>query len=328
MPFTWGIIGPGEIANAFTDDFQYVKEAECKLGPVFGKTFEHSKELADKHGGKAVQTIEELIAERPDAVYIATPHPMHHPHTLQCLENHIPVLCEKPLALNSEQVNHMIDTANQHQTFLMEGMWTRFLPSLELVLKTIHDQTIGEVLHIRADMSYVAPKDPSNRYFNPKLGGGSLLDLGIYPVYLSYLLLGKPISIHAAGKVNKDHIDETCGTMLVYEHGVYTQSMSSIITHTETFASIYGSKGTIHIRKPWTETPENIEVILHETESTSTYALKWAGRGFQFEMDEVIRCVRAQQTESSLLPHETSRRIIAIIDNIREQLHIEYPAYE
>ena len=239
----WGNIGPGNIAKEFGDDLKHVEAGKCFVGPVLGKEKQHADEFIQQfQGAVAVNNFNDFLSKKPDAVYIATPHPLHYKQAIDCLNNKIPVLCEKPLAINLKQVSEVIQAANNNHTFLMEGMWTRFLPSFQFLLNIIQSNTIGEVLHLHADMSFIAQKDKSNRFFNPELGGGSLLDVGIYPIYLAYFLLGNPDTIFACGKINESHIDETCGISLSFNNGNYAMLESSIITQTEGSAWIYGSE--------------------------------------------------------------------------------------
>lgn len=324
----WGIIGPGNIAREFAEDLKYVVSESCEIGPVLGKDFNHTQEFVKTfHGSLAAKNISEFLKDQPDAVYIATPHAMHFKQTLACLENKIPVLCEKPLALNTRQVTELTDSSKQNETFLMEGMWTRFLPSMQFLLSIIQSGTIGKVLHLHADLSFIAEKKKSNRFFNPELGGGSLLDVGIYPIYLSYFLLGNPGEIFASGKINEAHIDETCGILLRYSNGNYAMLESSIITQTQNSAWIYGSDGTIRIKRPWTERPERIEIIINN-ESSFKHVPSWSGRGFQYEVDEVIKCLNQGKVESDILPHSTSIDVVKIMDAVRSQLNIVYPDFE
>jgi len=323
----WGIIGPGNIAREFAEDLKYVESEKCKISAVLGHKAESTNEFVQKFGGISTRDIDEFIRTKPDAVYIATPHPLHYDQTLACLENKIPVLCEKPLAINEKQVNALVGSSQKNKIFLMEGMWTRFLPSFQLVFTIIQSGTIGKILHLHADMSFIAEKNKTNRFFNPELGGGSLLDVGVYPIYLSYFLLGEPDTICACGKINDAHIDETCGVMLRYNNGNFAMLESSIITQTEGSAWIYGSDGTIHIKKPWTEQPEKIEVIINN-ESSFKHIPSWQGRGFQYEVDEVIKCLQEGKIESTILPHKTSISVVKIMDEVRSQLKIVYPQYE
>ncbi len=323
----WGIIGPGNIAKEFAEDLKYVKNTACEISVVLGNRRENTEVFVQKFGGVVTYDMDAFLNNKPDAVYIATPHPLHFNQTLECLNNKIPVLCEKPLAINEKQVTALIEASKKNNTFLMEGMWTRFLPSFQFLFNIIQSGTIGNIIHLHADMSFIAEKDKTNRFFNPELGGGSLLDVGIYTIYLSYFLLGNPDSICACGKINEAHIDETCGIMLRYNNGNYAMLESSIITQTEGSAWIYGSEGTIHIKKPWTEHPEKIEVII-SNESSFKHIPSWQGRGFQYEVEEVIRCLKEKKIESEILPHSASIHVIKIMDEVRAQLNIVYPSHE
>ena len=323
----WGIIGPGNIAKEFAEDLQYVESKRCFVGAVLGHAQEHTEAFVQNSGGFVTQNIQAFVDTKPDAVYIATPHPLHFEQALICLENKIPVLCEKPLALNEKQVTALVDASQKNKIFLMEGLWTRFLPSFQFLFNIIQSGTIGKVLHLHADMSFIAEKDKSNRFFNPDLGGGSLLDVGVYSIYLAYFLLGNPDKIFACGKINNAHIDETCGVTLKYNNGTYAMLESSIITQTEGSAWIYGSEGTIRIKKPWTEQPENIEVIINN-ESSFKHFPSWQGRGFQYEVEEVIKCLAENKIESEILPHSASINVVKIMDEVRTQLNIIYPQYE
>lgn len=323
----WGIIGPGNIAKEFVHDLQYVETEKCELGAVLGQKPEQIEEFIKNFGGVKANTINDFLNSKPDVVYIATPHPLHFEQALICLKNKIPVLCEKPLAINEKQVSGLINASKENNTFLMEGMWTRFLPSFQFLFSIIQAGTIGDILHLHADMSFIAEKDKSNRFFNPELGGGSLLDVGIYTIYLAYFLLGNPGRIFACGKTNEAHIDEICGITLCYNKGNYAMLESSIITQTEGSAWIYGSEGTIRIKKPWTERPEKIEVIINY-ESSFKHIPSWQGRGFQFEVEEVIKCLNENKIESNILPHAASVDVVKIMDEVRSQLNIIYPEYD
>jgi predicted dehydrogenase len=320
----WGIIGPGNIAREFAQDLKYVQNKKCEIGPVLGHNVEHTKEYVKNYGGYVINDISEFIKHKPDCVYIATPHPLHFEQAMFCLENKIPVLCEKPLAINAKQVTALVEASKRNNTFLLEGLWTRFLPSFSFLFDIVQAGTIGDILNINADMSFIAEKDADNRFFNPELGGGSLLDVGVYAVYLGYLSLGFPKEIFACGKVNENNIDETCGIMLKYDKGRYAMLESSIITQTDNSAWIYGDKGTIHIKRPWTEHPEKIDVWINN-QSSFDHIPSWQGRGFQYEVEEVIKCLDENKIESSIISHKASLEVVKIMDAVRDQLNIVYP---
>ncbi|RYF98323.1 MAG: Gfo/Idh/MocA family oxidoreductase [Chitinophagaceae bacterium] len=226
----WGIIGPGSIARDFADDLK-LAPGKQKVTSVLSHRRESATEFAEEyHIGSIHTELSDFIKEREfDVVYIATPHPLHYEEAKQCLLNGIPVLCEKPMVMNSGQAAELLDLSKEKNTFLLEGMWIRFLPSIKKVLALIASGEIGSVISVKASMSFLAPKDPSSRYFNPELGGGSLLDLGIYPVFLAQLVLGTPSVIKANGKLSAQGIDETCSMLFQYPGGEHASLESSII---------------------------------------------------------------------------------------------------
>jgi predicted dehydrogenase len=264
--FKWGIIGPGNIAETFIGDMPLASSGSHTASVVLHKTKEKAEAFADKFGiGTSFDSIHDMVrAGGMDAVYIATPHPFHHKETLICLEHGIPVLCEKPLAINAVQVKEMIDTARRTNTFLLEGMWIRFLPSIIQVLDLVKKGTIGEIVSMHANLIYVAPKEPDSRYFDPERGGGSLLDLGIYPIYLAVLLMGRPVVTFARAKVNSNQIDEHCVVTMEFSKKKWAVCESSLISFTGNSASIHGTLGSIHIPKPWNEKPAAIELVDNE----------------------------------------------------------------
>ena len=325
--FTWGIIGPGNIAAEFAHDLSLVKNARHRIGAVLSHDLDKAASFAEKED--APQYFEDINAfvnkARVDAVYIATPHPLHYEETLVCLQHKIPVLCEKPLAMNGRQVQEMVKTAEDNHTFLLEGMWIRFLPSINKVLSLIESDLIGKIVSIKADMSYKAPYDPHSRYFDPALGGGSLLDLGIYPIFLTHLLLGKPAQIQAIARLSAKQIDEACAAIFRYPGGSYAIIESSLITQTELIATVYGEKGKLQITAPWNEKPPEIITGIYGEEARH-HPCQWEGRGFQYEAAEVYDCVKQGKLYSEKFCHRFSVDLMATMDAIRQQTHIVYPA--
>ena len=332
--FKWGIIGPGSIAKDFIEDLEYVKTPQ-KVQAILGRQEEKTREFAEEfdipqHFTDLTVFIKEA---KLDAVYIATPHTLHFEETLSCLRNKIPVLCEKPLAINSEQVKKMMETASENSTFLLEGMWIRFLPSINKLLELVDNDAIGKIITIKASLTFKAPEDEDNRYFNPELGGGSLLDLGVYPVFLCLLLLGKPATIRAIARLSPEGVDETCAVLFGYGGGETAVIDSSFITETDATAEILGEKGAIKILAPWNEKPDGIQVTLYSDDpkkekDITEYPCDWEGRGFQFEVEEVLNCLRNKQIESNLLCHHFSLDLMETMDEIRKQIHVKYEKYE
>lgn len=323
--FKWGIIGPGQIAKTFAEDCKLASFKGHTIHAVLGHTLDKAKAFADEFNApQYFDNIDKFLQESTiDAVYIATPHTMHYKETLQCLARKIPVLCEKPMAINQKQVKEMVDAAVQHQTFLMEGMWIRFLPSIQKVLSLINEDAIGNVLSVKAEMSYRAPHEPDSRYFEPEKGGGSLLDLGIYPVYLAHLLLGKPNGIQAWARLTDKQVDEACAAIFQYDNGAYAVVESSLMVQSSWEAVIYGDKGKLIIHRPWNEMPRSIEVTLYDG-ATYLHPCEWEGRGFQYEMDEVYNCIQQGKIESEHFCHHFSLDLINTMDEIRKQTGIQY----
>lgn len=323
----WGIIGPGNIAHSFVNDLQYIKtpqQVTAVLGHKTDSTLEFAKEFDIPNH---YTDLDEFIKKGGmDAVYIASPHPQHFGQALACLGNKIPVLCEKPMTINAEQCEQLIEASRKNNTFLMEGMWIRFLPGIRHALSLIEQGLIGNITTVRASISYKAPHDAENRYFDPELGGGSLLDLGIYPVFLALQLLGKPCSVKAIGKLSDEGVDETCSALLYYKNGSHATLESSLVSTLDVPAEIVGEKGIIKILNPWYEKASGIE--LQTDEGKIIYPCYWEGHGLYFETEEVIRCVEASRIESDLLSHAFSLQMIKVLDEMRSQIHVTYDMYE
>lgn len=324
--FKWGIIGPGEIAREFVDDIKRTQHGNHIIQSVLSHSMHKAKAFAEEEQAPQYFDKPDAFIQQSDidAVYIATPHTLHYEETMQCLEHSIPVLCEKPLGINAGQVKDMVSAAEKHNTFLMEGMWIRFLPSIKKVMALIDEGIIGNVLCVKADMSYLAPKEHDSRFYDPEKGGGSLLDLGIYPVYLALLVLGRPDSIHAWAHLSDKKIDLGCAARFQYNNGAYATIESSLVIKMEWQAIIYGDKGKIRILRPWNEKPKGIEVELYDG-TIVTHHCEWGGRGLQFEVDEVYACLQNGKIQSDLFGHRPSIELIETMDEIRSQTGIQYP---
>jgi predicted dehydrogenase len=324
--FNWGIIGLGKIAHRFADDLLLIPNA--RLHAVASSSTDRAREFAQKYKVPYAYGNYNDITKVPglDAIYIASAHTSHCAHTLLCLKNNIPVLCEKPFAMNAVEVEQMIGLAMEKQTFLMEAMWTRFLPTTIKVLEMIQSGMIGEVLSLKADFGFQGTFNPDRRLFNADLGGGSLLDVGIYPVFLSLLLFGKPDSIKAMATIGVTNVDENCGMLLSYGEEKMAMLYSSIITETPTEAYIFGEKGCIRINGRWHEAT-SVTVLLHDQEPKD-YFFEFHSTGYRYEAEEVMRCVGAGKLESDILPLQFSRNLMELLDQIRLEAGIFYPRFD
>lgn len=325
--FTWALIGPGRIARDFVYDMGLVSGFSTSVRAVLSSDLSEAREFSEQHhiAGYYDALDQMLDEERPDMVYIATPHSFHCDYALQCLENGVGVLCEKPMGINSGQVERMVKISQQRHTLLMEGMWIRYLPSIRQLLALLGEGLVGTIHTLEANMSFRAPRDPENRFYNPRLAGGSLLDLGIYPVYLAVLLLGEPESVQARALVNEAGIDEGCVAILGYgARKAYAVAESSLIIETDKTAVISGEKGSVSLAAPWNEKTPGIEVHLYDHKPVF-YPMNWPGRGFQYEIAEALRCLTADRIESDLHTHRMSLTLARVLDKIRRQTGIIYP---
>ncbi len=319
----WGIIGPGKIAGKFAKDIGVLPQA--RLYAVASRSLDKAQAFAGLHGiPHAFGSYEELL-ECPglDAVYVATPHTGHHPHVLLCLEKGIPVLCEKPFAVNAAQARDMVATARSRQTFLMEALWTRFLPTIQKALEIVHSGTLGRVLSIRADFGFLPVFDPHSRLFDPALAGGALLDVGVYPVFLAHLFLGKPERISALGTLGSTGVDEETAIAMQWRDGAMAQLHCSVRASTKTEAFIHCEKGTIYLHTRWYST--TTMSVLQTGETPQFFSFDYPCGGFSYQIAEVMRCLRLGWHESPQIPLDFSVDVMETLDEVRRQIGLRYP---
>ncbi|MBE7173444.1 MAG: Gfo/Idh/MocA family oxidoreductase [Williamsia sp.] len=319
----WGILGPGKIAHKFASALNHTPGAE--LVAVASRDAERAQHFANQFKARRAYSDYRQLAEdgEVDIVYVATPHAFHCEHTLLCLEHHKAVLCEKPLALNNEQVSRMINTARKQACFLMEGMWSRCLPFTRKIEALLDE--IGPVQFVRADFGFRAPADPASRLFDPALGGGSLLDVGIYPIALATLFLGEPAGIYATGRLAATGADEYCNIQLRYPGGQSASLLSSIGMQTGLTAEIVGTKGRVEVPAPWYKT-ERFTRYLGFNEGQQEFHFPHDHNGYEYEIREAMRCLQEGLTESPLLPHSFSMQLSRIMDEVRRQCGVVYEA--
>lgn len=319
----WGIIGLGKIAHKFAADLQLLPNT--KLHAVASQSLDRARAFAAQYHAKyAYGTYDEIVnCPELDVVYIATPHVLHCENTILCLRHRIPVLCEKPLAINLREAQKMILTAQQQQTFLMEAIWTRFMPTIDKTLRLIEQGVIGRVLSIKADFGFNAPFDPRGRIFNQQLGGGALLDIGVYPAFLALLIMGKPTGIKAFAKMSLSGVDQEIGAVLQYEDGRLAHLHANIAAKTKTEAFIYGEKGTIHLHTRWHE-QTSMSLLLNDARPQN-FHFDYKGKGYHYEATHVMDCLQSGALESTLLPLQFSNDLTTLLDNIRKEAGIVYP---
>lgn len=322
-PIRWGILGTGNIANSFTKglitlpDAQLVAVGSRALASAnrFGDTYQ----VPNRHGSYAE------LANDPevDAIYIATPHTLHLENTLMCLEAGKAVLCEKPFTINAAEARIAIDAARTRGIFLMEAMWARFFPMMTALRQMLGEGVIGEVRMISADFGFRGDFNPEKRVFNPALGGGALLDVGVYPISLASMILGQPTRIASLAELGKTGVDEQAAIVLGYAGGQLAMLHTAIRTRTPHEAVIMGTEGFIRLHTPWW-IPKSFTVDKPKQEPQH-FDFPFEANGYNYEAAEVQRCLRAGLTESPIMPLDETLAIMETMDQIRAQWGLRYP---
>ena len=319
--FKWAILGPGKIARKFAKGLEEVQGAE--LYAVASRSLNRAEEFAKEFNAvKSYGSYEELVNDKEvDIIYIATPHVFHFEQTLLCLKHKKAVLCEKPFAMNKEQVNEMIETAKKENVFLMEALWTYFLPHYHYVLELVKSEKFGKITRLEADFGFEAPFLPELRLFNKNLGGGSLLDIGIYPVFAALTLMGKPETFSAEAQFGETGVDESCSIEFIYKNGIRAHLFSTIKKTTPTIATITFEEATVTINKRFHE-PTSITILHNGKEEIISFDVKT--NGYNFEAEHVQQMLAEGRTESTLMSFEKSLELIGLLDDIREEIGLVY----
>ena len=322
-PVRWGILGTGWIADQFAQGLDQLAGAE--LVAVGSRTPESAQRFAEAYNVPHRHGSYQALADDPevDVIYVATPNPWHRDHTLLCLDSGKPVLCEKPFALNARQAAEMVQVAREKDLFLMEAMWTRFFPLMGKVRALVDEGAIGEVQMLVADLCIQFDLDPSDRRYAPGLGGGALLDLGVYPLSFASMIMGAPSSIEALAHLGETGVDEQAGIVLGYDRGRVGTLYTSIRVDSPVEATILGSEGQIRIHSWWIH-PDRLTLSLDGGEAT-TIQMPFAGNGYQFEAAEVMACLRAGKLESDLMPLDETLSIVETMDTIRARWGLRFP---
>jgi predicted dehydrogenase len=311
----WGILGCGKIAHKFAHDLLLNDNAE--LVACASRDCEKSKAFAEKYQVKLSFDSYEDLANclDVDVVYVATPNSYHKEHSILCLQNKKAVLCEKPLSTSQSEVEEMIQVARENNVFLMEAMWTSFLPNILSIENAIQKETIGEIIHLSADFAFTTDYNPKSRLFDATLGGGSLLDIGIYPLFMSVLFLGKPNKILASLSNSPSGVDASCSVLLTYKNEKTATLFSSFETSTDIKCEIYGTKGSIVIANRFHEQSEHTIVI--PGKSDQLIQSERIGFGYFYEIEHVNECLYNGWKESPRMPLELSLVLIQLMDAIR-----------
>ncbi|MGX7677445.1 Gfo/Idh/MocA family protein [Jatrophihabitans sp. DSM 45814] len=318
----WGIIGPGKIASSVVGDFEHVPGAE--LVGVASRSLDRAQAFAAAHGiARSFGSYAEIIADDDiDVLYIATPHTHHHAIGLAAVRAGKAILVEKAFTATMAGATELVNEARERQVFAMEAMWTRFQPAVVRARELIAEGAIGEVRSVQADLGVAREYRPADRSFAFELGGGALLDLGVYVVSFAQMLLGTPTTVHAKGMLEPTGVDAAATLLLGFGAGKTAALMCDLHSPTPGQARIFGTTGWIDVL-PRFHHPDTL--VLHrqsaEPESMRRTPL---GRGYAHEFIEVTECLRAGRIESSIMPLEDTLAVQAVLDEALRQLGIEF----
>ncbi|MBN2743880.1 MAG: Gfo/Idh/MocA family oxidoreductase [Marinilabiliaceae bacterium] len=323
----FGILGTGGIATKMSEALPLVEGAT--MYAVASRSQQQADAFAVRHGfEKAYGSYEALINDpHVDVVYIATPHNLHFSNTMMCIDAGKHVLCEKPFAVNAREVHQMIDRARDKGVFLMEAMWSRFLPHIIHAHEMVQSGQLGDIRLLVADFCIHRPMtNPKDRKFNPELIGGALMDIGIYPVFLAEFMLGSPLDQVAMAGLGVTGVDMNCSAVFQYPGQAQAVLYSSFLAESGTRAAIYGEKGTLLFDDFWFM-PGNLRFVDAQGKETSIPFEK-IGNGYQYEAAEVVRCIRAGLQQSECMSWADSIRLIERLDAIRHQCGIVFPGHD
>ncbi|SHF51694.1 Predicted dehydrogenase [Jatrophihabitans endophyticus] len=324
-PIRWGLLATGGIAHTFARDLRLLPD--CELVAVGSRTQASADEFADEFGvANRHGSYEALVADPDvDVVYVSPPHPFHRDATLLAIEAGKAVLCEKPFAMDRAESDEMIAAARAAGVFLMEAMWTRFLPHVTRLREILAAGTLGDVVYVTAEHGQWFPRDPHHRLFAPELGGGALLDLGIYPVSFAQLVLGAPSDVTAVSTPAFTGVDATTSMVLRYPSGAHAVLTTSLAAKSDNPAVIHGSEARLEV-DGWFYTPTSMRVVSRDEEVLEVFETPPGGRGMEHQAAEVNRCLRAGLTESPLLPLDETSAIMGVLDEVRRQIGLDYTA--
>jgi predicted dehydrogenase len=317
----WGILATGGIAARFVEDLKLLPEAE--VAAVGSRTLEAAQAFADQHGIPRAHGSWTALADDPDVdvIYVATPHTAHHAAATICLTAGKPVLCEKPFTLDAPSTQDLISLARSRELFLMEAMWMRTNPAIRRVVELVADGAIGTVTHVSADFGVSGPFPEGHRMRAPELGGGALLDLGIYPVTFAQLFLGPPDHVGAWASRLPEGTDENTGILLGYHDGAIATLQCGLMGETGCRATITGTRGRIEVPRLFF-CPTSFTLVRAGDAIVEEVPIR--GNGMGYEAEEVMRCLDAGLIESPLIPHSDTLAVMSTLDAIRAQIGVRY----
>lgn len=319
----WGILGTGNIATSFANGLVTMPDAQ--LAAVGSRKQSSADAYGDRFNIPRRYASYEELAHDPeiDVVYIATPHTLHLENMLLCFEAGKPVLCEKPFTINAAQARQAIAQARKQELFAMEATWMRFTPLIAKLRRMLADNQVGDIRMVTADFGIRVEFDPNFRLFNPKLGGGGMLDVGIYPLSLAQMILGTPSKVTGVAELGQTGVDEQSAFVLGYAGGQLAVLHSAIRTETPQEATIVGTEGWIRIHSPWWM-PQ--AMTIHKPGADPVQMdIPFTTDGYTYEAAEVHRALRTGKLESEQMPLDETVAILDTMDTLRRQWGMHYP---
>jgi len=322
-PVRWGILATGRIAHSFADDLMLLPDAQ--VAAVGSRHKESAEAFAREYDAPAAYDSYEGLVSDPDVdvVYVATPHALHADDVALAFDAGKPVLCEKPLTLSASQAEPLVARARSERLFFMEAMWTRCIPAVRRLQQLLATGEYGEVRQVRADFGFVVDAPPENRLLNPALGGGALLDIGIYPLTYARLFLAEPETITVAANLAPTGIDLDIVIGIVDTEGAVAALTASITAQGSQTASLATDRGRFDVHPPFHH-PDT--VTWSSGEATQTFSEPRIGSGLAHEAIEVMRCLRSGETESPLVPLDESLTMMRLMDDLRARIGVSYDA--
>lgn len=319
----WGIIGTGSIARQFAQGLAILPEAE--LAAIGSRQAETAVAFATEFNVPRPYAGYEALAQdkEVDVVYVATPHVYHKQNSLLCLQHGKAVLCEKPFAINKQQAETVFTAARASGLFVMEAMWTYFLPAMAMVRTLLAERVIGEVRLLTADFGFRADLNLASRLFDPALGGGALLDVGIYPLALAQMVFGPPAHINSRAHLGETGVDEQAAIILGYEGGQMALLHTAVRTETPQEAIIMGTEGRLKIHAPWWK-PSRL-TLTQPGQADQEIEVPFEGNGYNYEAVAVMEQLHAGKQEHALMPWSTTLALMETMDAIRAQWGLRYP---
>lgn len=314
--YNWAVLGCGKIANKMAHDLKLLPNA-C-LYAAASRDYQRAQNFATEWGfDVAYGSYEEMVADpKVDIVYIATPHSHHFEHTLLCLTHKKAVLCEKAFSLNANEVQQMINAARENNTFLMEAFWTMFQPSFRQAQNILQSGELGNLKVVRSDFAFNAPFIEDKRLYNVELGGGSLLDIGIYPVFAALTSLGVPKLIKTFAEFSPTGSEESISMIFKYTDGTMANLTSSFSSYSPTQTEYWCEKGYLVLNPRW-YAPTNITIFKEGEEPQTLPKEHFEGWGYQYEAAHVMVCLDHGKIESPLMNWKMSLDLMQVLDRIR-----------